>query len=1549
MKATPHRLYDLRNNMFTYKILSLMVIAVFAVTGRAQTYLNATGSPTFVTPVKVENGFVNTANGNLHLEIPLGTFPQRGRIRLTAKMVYDSRIWQVVTNGSSSWQPTNVANSQGGWRFVTTIDPGAVTETVSSTSCGSGQLTTWQVFIWTDPAGTQHAFPISTSQNQCTGVNTATGDAYAADSTGFHMYVTNFNSATVFAKDGTQVYPSMKDTNGNFFTTDANGNAVDMLNRTPVVKTVNGATTTYDVLNSLGSTSRFTVTTTTVNVNTAFGQSGVAEYAGSFTAVQSIALPDGSSYSFTYDSGTTAGFYGELASMTLRTGGQVQYGYTSFADAYGNTNRWLTSRRSSGTWSYTPQVLTTCAPGATGCQQQVIVARPSGDQTVFTFTLNNGAWNTQTQFYSGAASGGTLLRTIARDFDFSNACPFSGCTGNAYIELIRRTTTEPIPAGNISKKTEYTYDNISYGNFATVKDWYYYSGTPSAAPDRELDIVYLTSPSYVAKDIHNRVTSRTVLNGAGAQVAQSLISYDGSALTSITGVTHHDDANYGTAATVRGNPTQLQRWVSGSSYLTTTMTYDMTGQMLKVTNPRGHTRSYVYANNFYTDANPPVNPPATFTPTVTTNAYITQVIFNESAGSGSLHYGYYFNTGKLARDQDANLSDIFHHYTDPLDRETYRYDHKLSNGTRGWVLTVFTSSTQTDIYKGITDTTPSVSCVSCRHDVQTADAFGRGTNTTLANDPSGATKVDAGFDDNDRIESESNPYRSTSDPTYGVDTLAYDGLDRVTSQAHADSNALHTYYGAAVSGAGGAASQLCSATTYGVGYPILAVDEAGKKLQRWINAFGGVIEVDEPDSTNALTVNTCYAYDALQNNTQIVQGSETRSYAYDGISRQTSATEPESGTTQMFYTTSAGAICSGADDICRKTDARGITTTYTYDIGSERDRLSTISYSDGTPTTSYFYDQSTYNGLTITFPGNRRTGMSDGSGQTAWSYDPAGHIVTERRTIGTVTENTSYTYNVDGSTASITYPSGRVINYTYNNAQQTVSVVDATSSTNYITDATYAPHGRLATAVHGKVSGGFAGVTENYTYNNRLQMVTHSASSSNGSVLDETYHYDLGGGVNNGNITSITNNLDTTRTQLFTYDNLNRLASAQSQATSGANCWGDSYGYDRYDNLLNMNVTQCSAPNLNVTVNNNNQIVGFTYDAAGNLTNDGTLSYSWDGENRLKNTAATNYTWDGTNMRVMKGTSELYWFSAANCKHPLFGRSTAAGSYTAEFIYFNGRQVGYRDDTAGQAYHYINDHRGSAKVMTNSTGIKKFESDYYPHGGQRPIITTEDSLLKFQGRQRDTESGLDNVRRTYSPATARVLTPAALTTKKKARVLAPKLLNAVSVVKGKPLSGFAAFDESGGCAKCLQDCAEGWAVCMLLVGGPEDLPGITACAIAWAFCNSRCQSKFGKDCLPNPFSGPKKPKPPKPSPGTPAPTPAPPGFPPVPGPGDFPSPAPPPDDNGDTGPGSGWCPDCPPPQLIPRGPGPDDAGGDDGGGDNPGPFTDAGGPDDLEP
>ena len=325
---------------------SLFLVTVFA---HAQDYLLQTGAPTFTTAEPVEMGFINASNGNLHLEIPLASPPQRGRLRYGAKLVYDSRIWEA---SAGTWHPDNVPNSQGGWRLVTSGSAGNYSYSVTTRRCldpNTGQYYTiynYTNFMWTAPEGTRHKFPVMTIRD--TGgicdLDTPTGDALANDSSGYRIYVTGYTTAKVFAKDGTQVYNgagsdfTVKDPNGNYFSIAAN--VIDTLGRTVVTYVPNGAGCTasycYNILAPNGSTSQVQVTTTTVNVNTNFGQSGVTEYSGSFTAIQSIALPNNTNYSFTYDSGTGAGNFGLMKTIKLPTGTgtQVTYSWTTFADSY---------------------------------------------------------------------------------------------------------------------------------------------------------------------------------------------------------------------------------------------------------------------------------------------------------------------------------------------------------------------------------------------------------------------------------------------------------------------------------------------------------------------------------------------------------------------------------------------------------------------------------------------------------------------------------------------------------------------------------------------------------------------------------------------------------------------------------------------------------------------------------------------------------------------------------------------------------------------------------------------------------------------------------------------------------------------------------------------------------------------------------------------------------------------------------------------------------------------------------------------------------------
>jgi YD repeat-containing protein len=884
------------------------------------------------------------------------------------------------------------------------------------TCAGSGSAQVWLGrYRWTDANGGMHFFLISGTPHCVNGG--AAIDAYATDGSGFHLYAFAHNNQIIkiYARDGNLVYSdplptlnppnysessctyTVDDENGNFqtWTNQANcpiwggpapqsggiyyagapSSTTDTLGRQPITVAQVQSVTFANSNSQNGATSTAFQLAVIGTLITGFGSGdcgiilgNVCTYPGQ--TVQSVTLADGSKYTFTYDcssssyntgsplicnspGGSGVPVYGLMTTMTLPSGGTVNFTYSNFSDSFpytgtfyaNNTNRWLTGvSYGGGQWTYTP---------ATGCGtncQTVTVARPSGDHAVYTFDTSSGtaALNTSIQYFNGAASGNPSL-TIQNVFESYpvNECfswVSSGTSGSyqtlttackGFSHLKSSNISVPSPAGTLVSQTSYLYDVLQDNSGNTVTSGKLLSKSESAfgvsAPGslvRKTVNAYLddANPSYrtpgtitgsypatngslpiaSAVSIMDRVVDMQIQDGSGNIKAETKTSYDSTTLASVTGIQNHDDTNFGTGFTTRGSPTVVQKLVNGAFGTVATATYDTTGQVTQAQDANGNLTTISYADNFYNDSSPAANPPSSFTPLKLTNAYpttFTQPII------GAFKLGYYYGSGKTAFSIDQNGADTYSHFLDPLDRPTHTFQ-PLTNGNRGWSLTTYTTGgTQVDAFSAINDTTPSTSCVSCQHTRQTTDSFARPIQGAVVNDPEGATYTSTTYDSSGRTHTVSNPYRTTSDPTYGLTTSSFDSLGRSTLVTEADNSTVKRYYGADVSGAGGASGQLCAPATYGYGYPALQIDEAGKKKQTWADALRNTIEVDEPDSTGALSLATCYTHDTLGNLTRVDQkgGStdpaqwRTRTFVYDELSRLKSATEPESGTTTYSY------------------------------------------------------------------------------------------------------------------------------------------------------------------------------------------------------------------------------------------------------------------------------------------------------------------------------------------------------------------------------------------------------------------------------------------------------------------------------------------------------------------------------------------------------------------------------------------------------------------------------------------------------------------------
>jgi YD repeat-containing protein len=179
---------------------------------------------------------------------------------------------------------------------------------------------------------------------------------------------------------------------------------------------------------------------------------------------------------------------------------------------------------------------------------------------------------------------------------------------------------------------------------------------------------------------------------------------------------------------------------------------------------------------------------------------------------------------------------------------------------------------------------------------------------------------------------------------------------------------------------------------------------------------------------------------------------------------------------------------------------------------------------------------------------------------------------------------------------------------------------------------------------------------------------------------------------------------------------LNRIATGASQATSGSNCWGQSYTIDAWANLSQIAVTQCSTVGLSQTATVKDQLTGFGYDAAGNMIGNGSTSYLYDSEGRLQylNNSGTkeSYLYNGDGQRVAKcssrgpsntcaagSTGTLYFRDLAGGTCP---EEDLSGNLQNEFIFFNGGRV-VRSDSGHALHYYFYNHLTSTEAVTHNS------------------------------------------------------------------------------------------------------------------------------------------------------------------------------------------------------------------------------------------------------
>lgn len=623
------------------------------------------------------------------------------------------------------------------------------------------------------------------------------------------------------------------------------------------------------------------------------------------------------------------------------------------------------------------------------------------------------------------------------------------------------------------------------------------------------------------------------------------------------------------------------------------------------------------------------------------------------------------------------------------------------------------------------------------------------------------------------------------DPTGMLIQYTYDALDRPL--------------GVTVPGVGQVAGY-----TYDPAGNLTAVTDANGRVTHYgYDALNRLAQVRDP-----LSHVTSYSYDPVGNLSALTDAhAHTRTYVYDALNRLVAASNPLGHTTAYGYdavgnttviTDADGGITTVAyDALDRPTEiaypaavaAPGYSVTYAYDALGRR-----VAMTDTTGVTTYGYDDLS-RPLTITAPY---------AGQVAYRYDESGR---RTHTLYPTGETVTYTYDAagrltgvqgweEGGSAYAYDAAGRLTAERRANGTDAVLRYDTAGRLNGSTDGDW-QNWLARTAYTLDAAGNRIAVRESTTlarvylplivrgYESaapestpaepdplRSPLATPEAPAETEKVAPETAQRRPWGDlwvwltqwftaepvapVAPANLT-FTSPIQVPPPEealltLYTYDARNQLTAATANT-------GTSYGFT-YDTVGNRTLLTTTTETTAYTYDAANRLsaangVPHTYDARGNLLDDGRFTYAYDGAGRLVQatslTTTAVYTYNGAGLRVAQAVNGVEtaftWDQALELPQLL---ATSDGTRYLHGLGLAGVH------TAGQWYYPHTDALGSIRRWSDAGGSSVGELTYDPYGSiiqQHGVIP---SPLGFAGEWHDPTTGLQYLRaRWYDPAMGR--------------------------------------------------------------------------------------------------------------------------------------------------------------------------------------------------
>jgi RHS repeat-associated protein len=433
----------------------------------------------------------------------------------------------------------------------------------------------------------------------------------------------------------------------------------------------------------------------------------------------------------------------------------------------------------------------------------------------------------------------------------------------------------------------------------------------------------------------------------------------------------------------------------------------------------------------------------------------------------------------------------------------------------------------------------------------------------------------------------------------------------------------------------------------------------------------------------------------------------TTRYTVDGLGQQTGIVSPDTGTTTIKF--------DGAGNPDFSTDAAARKTIYRFDAGRRLTQL-------GGSTFEYGKDGSGATG--------RLTKVTDASGQTSFTYDGFGRLLSKAQSVGVGASakrfTTTYTYGGTGSSVghvtSMTYPSGNRIDYTYGadgRVQSLVLTAPGASPVKILGDIRYVPFGAIRGWTWGNSSTASANIYERkFDLDGRIVSYPLGHSANGGTV--RTLSYDAAGRIRASKHTGGPGAalLD----QRYDYDGLDRLTAYDSTSTTqrfqydaNGNRTRATFGANTYLNTINVASNRLTSTTGPAPAKQN------SYDATGSLTNDGAVQYKYGSDGRLEHVVrsgvTTGYRYNGLGQRVAKtNTAGVLIHYAYDDYGRLLGEYDGAGKSIQETLYLvdlpvavfrpSATTMGTKVVAAIGIYYAYSDHINTPRVLTRASDNK---------------------------------------------------------------------------------------------------------------------------------------------------------------------------------------------------------------------------------------------------